>query len=291
MNQFLAADVERLPLSGGTTVHRRIGAGAPVLLLHGYPETHVCWHRVAPALAEQATVIAPDLPGYGDSAWSHPDDEVFSKRSMAVAMVELMASVGYAHFAVVGHDRGARVAYRLALDHPGTVTGLAVIDIAPTSVEWELIRGIDSVGAFHWPFLAQPDGLPEALLAEAPDRWIDHLLDSWSADPDAIVDEVRTEYRRCFRRAAVRAATCGDYRAGAGVDRRLDLADRADGRTIDCPVLAVASADRGDLAAHWRPWAPTLTAVVVDGGHFLPEENAPGLLAHLAPFLADRPQR
>ena len=154
-------------------------------------------------------------------------------------MIELMRDLGHERFDVVGHDRGARVAYRMALDHPDVVSSLTVIDIIPTLDEWELVTGRSSLDIFHWPFLAQPATITEPLLSSAPDVWVDHLLDSWSVRPEALTEEVRAEYRRCFDRPDVIAGTCADYRAGAGVDVDHDRRDRSEGRLIDCEVLVL----------------------------------------------------
>lgn len=285
-NQRFELEVE---LTGGTTVFRQLGQGPPVLLLHGYPETHLCWRHVAPVLAEHRTVVAPDLPGYGDSQWPTASDEPFTKRAMAASMVELMNQLGHHRFDIVGHDRGARVSYRMALDHPELVASLTVIDIVPTIDEWALIDGAGSVATFHWPFLAQPDHLPETLIGGAPDQWLDHLLDSWATWPNAIPDDVRDEYRRCFRRPDVIAGTCADYRAGAAADLEHDRGDRTEGRSIECEVLVLASAGRGDLGTTWRSWADKVISATIDGGHFLPEENPAAVLAHLLPFLRQGP--
>ncbi len=273
----------------GSTIYRTMGSGSPVLLLHGYPETHVCWHHVAPALSHKHAIVAPDLPGYGDSDIPLGDDVRLSKREMAVSLVDLMGQLGHDRFAVVGHDRGARVAYRMALDHPSVVESLTVIDIVPTIEEWELIDGPESIATFHWPFLAQPDRLPETLIAHATDAWLDHLMASWSKYPERISPDAIAEYRRCFHRLEVIAGTCADYRAGATVDVEHDRADRGAGRTIACPVLVLASSARGDLTETWKRWATDVTGKVVDGGHFLPEENPDAVLQHLTEHLLSRP--
>ena len=278
--------LQRTNVGVGETAYRTLGSGPPVLLIHGYPETHVCWHRVAPLLAERHTVVAADLPGYGDSDVAPGDDARFSKRSMATCLVDLMAQLGHDRFAVVGHDRGARVAYRMALDHPSVVTALVVIDIVPTIDEWELISGPGSIETFHWPFLARGGGLPEALIAGAPDVWLDHLMASWTSYPERIADEAMAEYRRCFRQRSVIDGTCADYRAGATIDVDHDRTDRNAARRIACPVLVLSSSGRGDLADVWHRWAADVMCEVLDGGHFLPEENPDGVLAHLTPFLA-----
>ena len=282
---FLDEPATRVDLSDGSTVFRSLGSGSPVLLIHGYPETHVCWHRIATGLAEHHAVVAPDLPGHGDSDVPLDDDARFSKRSMAASLVELMNELGHDRFAVVGHDRGARVAYRMALDHPDAVESLTVIDIVPTVEEWELIGGPESIATFHWPFLARPGRLPETLIARAPDVWLDHLMTSWSKYPDRISPTAMAEYRRCFRQRRVIEGTCADYRAGATVDIDHDVTDRTAGNVIGCPVLVLASEGRGDLTATWDRWATDVRCEVVDGGHFLPEENPDAVLDALRTHL------
>lgn len=259
-----------------------------MLLIHGYPETHVCWHRIAPRLAEHHTVVMADLPGYGDSDVAHTEDSTFSKRSMANSLVDLMRQLGHDQFAVVGHDRGARAAHRMALDHPYVVSALSVIDIVPTIEEWELIDGAESIATFHWPFLARPGGLPETLIAAAPDVWLDHLMASWTKYPERIDINAMAEYRRCFHQRKVIDGTCADYRAGATIDVDHDKSDRESGRKIGCPVLVLSSSGRGDLTDTWLRWANNVSCEVLDGGHFLPEESPDAVIAHLVPFIARR---
>lgn len=275
-------------------LHVRVGGeGPPVLLLHGYPQTHACWHRVAPRLAAEGfTVVAPDLRGYGDSEGPPPDAShaAYSKRAMALDARELMAALGFARFAVVGHDRGARVAYRLALDAPGCVERLCVLDVMPTLEMWRRADKAWGLATYHWLFLAQPE-LPEQLLGAAPDAFLEHTLKSWAKSPDAFSPEALEAYRQAFRRASVRHATCEDYRAGATLDALHDEEDLAAGRRIGCPVLAlwagkgsVGAAD--DALVVWRRWAQDVRGAPVPGsGHFIPEEAPDALLAQLLPFL------
>ena len=277
--------LDHMSLPDGAIAYRTLGSGFPVLLIHGYPETHVCWHGIAPRLAEHHTVVMADLPGYGDSDVPLVDDSTFSKRSMANCLVDLMRELGHHQFAVVGHDRGARVAYRMALDHPSVVSALSVIDIVPTIEEWELIDGPESIATFHWPFLAQPDGLPETLIAAAPDVWIDHLMVSWTKYPERIDTNAMAEYRRCFHQRKVIDGTCADYRAGATIDVDHDASARKAGRKIGCPVLVLSSSGRGDLTDTWLRWAHDVSCEVLDGGHFLPEESPDAVIEHLVPFI------
>ncbi len=263
------------------------GAGAPLLLLHGYPETHACWHRLAPRLAESYFVVLPDLPGYGDSGFLEPDEanHRYAKRHTATIMAGLMRTLGHNRFGLVGHDRGARVAYRLTLDRPDAVTRLALFDILPTIEEWAGFDMDEALSAFHWPFLAQRDELPERLIAGAPDFFLEYLMRRWAGDPQLIAPEALAEYLRCFRRDSVIRATCADYRAGATIDVEHDAADRAAGRRIDCPLLILWGAGRGDLLSVWRRWANDVQGAQLSCGHFLQEEAPHGVLARLIPFL------
>jgi haloacetate dehalogenase len=222
--------------TGETTIRaRRGGSGPPLLLLHGYPQTHVMWRKIAPRLAAEFTLVIPDLRGYGDSSKppATPDHESYSKRAMARDMVAVMAALGHERFAVVGHDRGGRVAYRMALDHPARVRGLAVLDIVPTGEHFRR-AGMDfGLGYWHWFFLAQPFDLPERVIGANPDGFYFHR------GREVFDPVVMAEYRRCYSDPATIHAMCEDYRAGATFDFALDEADRRAGRKIACPVLAL----------------------------------------------------
>lgn len=260
------------------------GEGAPVLLLHGYPQTHLIWRHLAPRLAREFQVFAPDLKGYGDSDAPAPDPSSsnYSKRAMAADMVAMMRGLGHERFAVVGHDRGARVAYRMALDSPGRVRRLAVLDIVPTGAMWAAANRVFAVNTFHWGFLAQGGGLPERLLGADPDFWVEATCRRWSRDFRALA-EALPEYQRAFRRPEVIAATCADYRAGATLDDTHDQTDLAAGKKIECPLLAIWSGtfvgrNKGtDPLEVWRSYANDVRGFAVDCGHFIPEE-APGVI-------------
>lgn len=270
------------------------GAGPPLLLLHGFPQTHAMWHRVAPALMTHFTCVIPDLPGYGASRMVFDPDvpASYSKRSMADELVRLMEVLGFSRFAVAGHDRGGRAAYRMALDHPGAVSRLAVLDIVPTFAMWHGFSVPLAMKAYHWLFLAQPSPLPEMLIGRAPAKWLDYTMASWTKARDLSGFDRRAmaAYRKAFGRREVIAAACNDYRAGATIDLADDEADRAAGRRIACPVLALwgtagfPAATEGPLAA-WRDWADDLAGAGIDAGHFVAEENPHETLAHLLPFL------
>jgi haloacetate dehalogenase len=265
------------------------GAGPPVLLLHGFPETHVCWDRVAPRLTAAHRVVAPDLRGYGASRApaGGPAGEGYAKREMAAELVALMAALGHERFAVVGHDRGARVAYRLALDHPERVTRVAVLNVVPTIDQFERMAGGPSLGYWPWYLLAQPAPFPERMLGADPAALLEHVFDTWPSRPEAIGPERREAYRRAMTPPTI-AAMCADYRASFHLDRRHDADDRAAGRRIDAPLLAVTGGDETQLADAedvWRPWARELTATQVPGGHFIPEEAPEELTELLLAFL------
>jgi haloacetate dehalogenase len=275
----------------GTTIHgRRGGEGPPVLLLHGIPETHVMWHGVAPQLAGRFTVVATDLRGYGDSGTprSAPDHAPYCMREIALDQVEVMRALGHARFDVVGHDRGARCAYRLALDHPDAVTRLAVLDIVPTADTFSH-AGMDFVQAFWvWLFLSSEEPMPERLIAGAPDAIVNHMLDSWS-DRDAFPPDVRAEYVAKFGDPATVHAICEEYRASSTIDREHDEADRGR-RRIACSTLVLWS-DTGPLATWyepldvWKAWASDVDGGPISAGHFIPEEAPDETARRLIDFL------
>lgn len=267
---------------------RTAGDGPAVLLLHGYPQTHEMWADVAPGLAAAGRrVVCADLRGYGRSH-KPPAGEGnvnYAKRTMAAELVAVMASLGHERFAVVGHDRGGRVAYRMALDHPGVITQLATLDIVPTLDTWEAARGTASVGMFHWMFLAQPHPFPETLIAADPDYFLRTLCGKWAA---GAMGERLDRYVAAFTPDAVRA-TCDDYRAGATIDVELDRADREAGRRITCPMLALWGDPTGRRPSPlevWRNWAEDVRGEAIRCGHFLAEEAPAETRAALDGFLA-----
>lgn len=284
---------ERIDLGESEIYLRRGGSGPPLLLLHGYPQTHLMWHRIAPALAEHFTLVMPDLRGYGQSRGPRPDPEHlgYSKRVMGEDMLAVMERLGFERFRLAGHDRGARVGYRLCLDHPDRIERLAVLDILPTLEVWEAMDAEAALATYHWPFLAVPAPLPEHLIGGDPDFYIRHLLARWAGQGEALSQEAIEAYITQFRDPEVVAATCEDYRAGAGVDRAHDEADRAAGRKITCPLLALWGRDylghgRQDPLEVWRRWAEQVTGEMLDCGHFLAEEAPEKTAAALRSFFA-----
>jgi haloacetate dehalogenase len=264
------------------------GRGAPVLLLHGYPQTHVMWHKIAPRLAEDFSLVIPDLRGYGDSS-KPPDGENhfgYSKRATAQDQVEVMTYLGFKQFAVVGHDRGGRVAHRMALDHAEQVTKLAVLDIAPTYKLYHNVNKEFATAYYHWFFLIQATPFPETLIGNDPEFSLNSLLGRLK--PKAVTAEAFAEYLRCFRDPATIHATCEDYRAAAAIDLLHDEADM--NRKIACPVLALW-AEKGamhrmyDVVATWRERAVNVSGKALPGGHFLPEEAPEETFAELKAFL------
>ncbi|MCK6452101.1 MAG: alpha/beta hydrolase [Alphaproteobacteria bacterium] len=270
----------RVPVAEGEINLVIGGSGPPLLLLHGYPQTHVMWHKVAPVLTQSFTVVCADLRGYGDSfkPAGGPDHAGYAKRAMARDQVEVMQALGFRHFGVAGHDRGGRVAHRLALDHGERVAKLAVLDICPTH---SMYAGTDKEFAtayYHWFFLIQKAPLPEKLIGADPAWWINSKLGHWGRDDAAITPEARAEYIRCFSDPAAIHGSCEDYRAAATIDLAHDAADL--GRKLAMPVLALWGAKgfvgrRYDVVAEWRRRAEDVRGWPVGSGHFLPEE-APG---------------
>jgi haloacetate dehalogenase len=284
--------------TGAGTIHARsAGKGQPLLLLHGFPQTHACWHRIAPTLAQDFAVVVMDLRGYGRSSAPESDDrhEAYSKRAMAEDAIAVMKALGHETFAVAGHDRGARVAYRMALDHPGVVSRLALLDIIPTNLMWERMDASRAMQVYHWTFLAQPAPMPENLIGRDPKGWLEHTLASWTAGHNLKVfsQGALAEYRGFFADPARIHATCEDYRAGATVDPEADETDRKAGRTITCRTLilwgeAGIPAQGVSPLDIWRgSFAPDAEGFGIAGGHFLPEESPNETLAALQEFFGD----
>jgi haloacetate dehalogenase len=283
---------------GETTIFiRRKGTGFPLLLLHGFPETHLMWHAVAPALADAFTVICADLRGYGASGKppSTPDHRPYQKSAMARDMVHLMERLGFSRFGVVGHDRGGRVAYRLALDHPDRVARMAVLDIIPTG---EALARADmrlAVGYWPWSLLAQPEPLPERMVAAAADAVVDNALSGWGSDRSSFAPEVRAAYIDALRDVPTVHAICEEYRAAATIDFAQDVEDRKANHRVACPTLALWGkdgpldrwyAEAGGPLGIWRNWADDASGRAVEGGHFFPEHNPRATITELRAFFS-----
>ena len=284
--QFVEVDGVKISVHVG-------GNGPPLLMLHGFPQNHMTWEKVAPALAAHRTCVVADLRGYGDSdAPESPDGALYAKRIMAAEMVGVMAALGFDRFDLLGHDRGARVSYRLALYFPDVVTRLGIIEIVPTVAMWDSFNADMALAAYHLTHLAQPYPLPETMIGADPQMYVDHKLLAWTLDKSL----------SCFSYAALASyraqmadpvrvhAMCADYRAGATVDRAIDQADLKAGRKIACPVQFVYAeagfpARSGDPLGYWRQWADDLSGVAIESGHFAMEENPDAVLAAMGPFL------
>jgi haloacetate dehalogenase len=268
------------------------GRGPPLLLLHGHPQTHVIWHKVAPRLAQQFTVVATDLRGYGDSSKpvGLPNHENYSKRVMAADQVEAMRELGFDSFLVVAHDRGARVAHRMAVDHPSAVRRLVTLDIAPTLAMYEQTSFEFARAYYHWFFLIRPTPFPETLIRADPELYLRSTIGGRSAGLAPFTDEAYAEYLRCLRDPATAHGLCEDYRASAGIDLEHDRADRAAGKMVDCEMLALWG-EHGvigqcfDAIAEWRKVARRFRGKPLPSGHYIPEEVPDLLLAEILPFL------
>ena len=273
------------------------GIGPPLLLLHGYPQTHVEWHKIAPKLAEHYTVVAPDLRGYGDSEKpSAPEGDlsVYCKRTTAQDQVEVMAELGFESFHVVGHDRGARVGHRMALDHPERVRTFTSLDVVPSQAAFDHMDSQLSFAWFHWHLMRQPSPLPETLIGNSTKAYLDFLLEQWTAIDGSITDQAYTEYLRCFNNPETIRATCLDYR-GIDLDLKHDEADR--GRKLTCPVLLLWGSNMAkrpgwqtgaslDMLTVWRERAVDVRGKPLDCGHFLPEELPEETTVELLAFLS-----
>jgi haloacetate dehalogenase len=291
-SNFTTHDVD---VGDGQIIHCvKGGSGPALLLLHGHPQTHVIWHKVAGRLAERHTVIAADLRGYGDSGKPAglPGHVNYSKRVMAFDQLALMRHFGFARFDVLAHDRGARVAYRMALDHPDAVRRLVTLDIAPTLAMYEKTTMAFATAYYHWFFLIRPAPFPETLIDSHPDDYLRHTIGGRSAGLAPFTDEAYAEYLRCLRDPATVHGICEDYRASAGIDLEHERADLAAGRKIACPMLALWGAHGAvgkcfDPLAEWRLLASQVSGRALDCGHYIPEEAPDALLAEVLPFFAD----
>jgi haloacetate dehalogenase len=283
-------EYRRIPV--GTTTYRpgQAGTGPAVLLLHGFPQTHYCWRLVAPELTTRHTVVVCDLKGYGESASGPggPLGEGYSKREMASELVELMARLGFDRFSIVGHDRGGRVAYRMALDHPDVVTRLAVLNVIPTADQFERMTPETALDYLPFFLLAQPAPFAERVVGASAEYLVRHALDTWTATPGAIAPEAVERYASAFTPEAV-SRICAEYRAAFHIDRAMDASDRAAGRRIDCPVLVHWGAQDDALTTGplevWQQWAGDVQGGPLTSGHFIPEEAAEELATSLRDFL------
>jgi haloacetate dehalogenase len=288
---FMFQGFERRLIDAGEVAINTVigGSGPPLLLLHGYPQTHVMWRKVAPALAERFTVVVTDLRGYGDSDKPAGDSrhETYSKRRMAQDQVNVMAALGHDQFQIAGHDRGGRVTHRMCLDHPDRVRRAAVLDIVPTHTIFTQLGKNVAYGYYHWFFLSQPYDLPERLIGAQAEYYLERKLGHWSAGMVGFDEEAMSEYLRCFRDPATIHASCEDYRAAATIDLEHDEADFD--RRIDCPLLVLWGA-KGlmhkcyDVLDTWRTKTVDVRGRALDCGHFLAEEAPEATLAELLDF-------
>ena len=287
----------RIETSGTTInlVHK--GSGPGLLLLHGYPQTHVMWHKTAPSLAEHFTVVAPDLRGYGDSGKPPSDDDlsVYCKRTTAQDQVEVMDELGFDEFHVVGHDRGARVGHRMALDYPDRVASFTSLDVVASQAAFDNMDKDLAYSWFHWHLMRQPAPLPETMIGNSVEVYLRTLLDLWTAVDGAITEEAYAEYLRCFRDPETVRATCMDYRS-VELDLVHDEEDR--GRKLTCPVLALWASNMPrrpgwqtgtglDMLTTWRERAEDVRGRAIDCGHFLPEESPEETIREILGFLLD----
>jgi haloacetate dehalogenase len=295
MADFFPGFAQRRITTSGAEINLVTGGkGPPLLLLHGYPQTHLMWRKVAPLLAAEFTLVIPDLRGYGDSSKPPAGDgcENYSKRALALDQIETMAVLGFERFAVAGHDRGARVAHRLARDHGEQIERLALLDIVPTLYRFETIDQKAATSSWHWFFLIQPGGLPERLIGSEAEFFLRHQLAALLRDPAKLEAQAFAEYLRCFKNPETIRATCAEYRAGASIDLDHDRADR--GRRLTMPLLMLwgkrSSQGSGyDVLAVWRQHAEDVRGHAIDSGHFIPEEAPQETVHALREFFGAAP--
>lgn len=277
----------------GIKIHALMaGTGPALLLLHGHPQTHAIWHKVAPTLARQFTVVVADLRGYGDRGKppGEPDHANYAKRRMALDQVRLMQALGLPTFAVIGHDRGGRVAARMALDHPDVVSRLVTLDVAPTLAMYQQTSFEFARAYWHWFFLVRPSPFPETLIRADPDLYLKQTMGARSAGLKPFAPEAYAAYLRCLSDPATAHGICEDYRASVGIDLEHDQADLAAGKQIQCPFLALWGRDGViercfDPLAEWRRWNPGVKGMALPCGHYIPEEAPEVLLDHVLAFL------
>lgn len=294
MNAFETREVRT---ESSTVFLRFAGSGPPLLLLHGFPQTHLMWRWVGPRLSARFTIVCADLRGYGHSGCpaSAEGHAPYSKRAMASEMVEVMRQMDFPRFSVAGHDRGARVAYRMALDHPESVERLAVLDIVPTETVWAHADVRFALAYWPWSLLAQPEPLAERMLVVAAEAIVDNALSAWGSNASAFPADIRAAYVEALREPGHAHAIAEEYRAAASIDRAHDREDIDAGRRIVCPTLALWSAEgpldtwyakEGGPLALWRSWCNNVRGTAVEGGHFFPEEDPEQTAAHLQTFFA-----
>ena len=288
---------ERRAVNGITLHVTHAGGGTPILLLHGYPQSHVMWHKVAPELANDYTVVAPDLRGYGDSDKPPaPDDHnVYCKRTTANDLVALMGDLGHERWHVVGHDRGARVAHRMALDHPQRIISFTSLDVVASQAAFEAMDASMAFAWFHWNLMRQPYPLPETLIGNSVNEYFDFLMERWCATEGAITAQAYAEYQRCFCNTQGVNASCAEYRA-VELDLQHDEADRW--QKLDCPMLVLwgvntlkrpgwQTGNSLDMVQTWRDRAHDVRGFGLDCGHFIAEEQPQALLDALREFYAE----
>jgi pimeloyl-ACP methyl ester carboxylesterase len=282
-------DYQRVPVADGVALNVAVaGTGDPIVLLHGFPETHLMWRHVAAELAADHLVLCPDLRGYGDSDKPADTGETYSKRTMAADVVAVAKAFGHDRFALAGHDRGALVALRAGLDHADKVSHLAILDVLPTLDMWDVLHGTSAAVGFHLYLMAQPPGLPETLIGAAPDAFFGYFLDAWTQRGDAIPADVRAAYLEASRNAVT--SIVADYRASAGIDVEHDTADREAGNRLAMP-LTVLQQDWGaalgyDAVALWEAWATDLDHRTATSGHFMAEESPSEVVKAVRELLA-----
>lgn len=293
MSEGLISGFERQRLPGdGVEIDALVGgSGSPLLLLHGWPETRVGWAKVAPVLAKHFTVVVPDLRGYGrsDKPAGGGDHTAYAKRTVARDQIATMSALGFSRFAVAGHDRGGRVAYRLALDHPDAVSRLVVLDIVPTVDVWTEMNAQSTVKQWHWMFQVQPDGLPERMIGADPEFFLRYILEHQAGKGFTFDPECLSDYIACIRDPGMIRGMCEDYRAGWTIDRALDEADKGSKRIV-APMLVLwgeeGTVAKTDPLKIWSSWADKVSGHSLRCGHFLPEEASTEVASAITSFLS-----